>query len=85
MAWLSRDDVKNIVADALREVADFSGEIDGYEISILTEQHQVVFMNAIPGKLEAKGFRVTLSLSKLQSFPTMGDLIVYIEENQAKL
>ena len=54
-------------------------------VSPVASAGAMVFMNAIPGKLEAKGFRVTLSLSKLQSFTTMGDLIDYIEENQAKL
>jgi len=85
MAFLSRDEVKSIVTSALEEVATLSGEIEDYKMSVLKNELQVIFMNAIQKKLNDKGFRVTLSLSKLQSFETMGDLINYITENQGKL
>ena len=85
MAFLSRDEVKSIVTSALEEVATLSVEIEDYKMSVLKNELQVIFMNAIQKKLNDKGFRVTLSLSKLQSFETMGDLINYITENQGKL
>ena len=85
MSWLTRDDVKGLVEEALREAADFSGDIEGYQMSELSEQHQVVFMGAIATRLKKKGFEVPLSLGKLQGFATIGDLINYVEENQSAL
>ncbi len=85
MAWLSRDEVKGIVAEALKEVADFSGEVGTYKMSTLSERHQVLFSNTIPKRLEAQGFRVTLNDSVWETFETMDHLIDYIEKNQKKL
>lgn len=83
MSWLTRDEVKSLIEKALRETADFSGDIEDYKISELSEQHQVVFMGAIADALKEKGFEVPLSLSKLQGFAKMSDLINYVEENQS--
>ncbi len=85
MAWLTRHQISSIVEAALREVADFSGAAAGFQIAELTDQHKVVFMNAIPPRLEAQGFRVTLTLAILSGCETVGGLIDYIEEHQAKL
>jgi hypothetical protein len=85
MAWLSREEITNAVEKALKKVADFSGDISGFRLADLSDRHQVPFMNAIAEALGDKGYRVTLTLSKLQEFTTMKDLIDYIDENQAKI
>jgi len=83
MSWLTRDEVKSLVEDALREVADVSDDIEDYQMAELSKQLQVVFMGAIADALKEKGFEVPLSLSKLQSFAKMSDLINYVTENQS--
>lgn len=85
MSWLTRDQVKGCIEEALRKVADFPGDIEDYKIKELSDTHQVVFMNAIADVLKAKGFEITLSQSKLKGFTTMGGLIDYVKENQAML
>lgn len=85
MSWLTREQVKNSVTEALLEVADIGADIEGYQIAELTDRHQVVFMDEIAKKLEAQRFRVTLTLARLQGCIDMAGLIDYIEENQAKL
>ena len=84
MSWLTRDQVKGCIEEALRKVADFPGDIEDYKISELADKHRVVFMNAIADALKEKGFQVTLSLSKLQEFNKISDLINYVDENQRK-
>lgn len=82
MSWLTRDQVKTVIVEALREVADTGGDIEGYEIAELTDRHQVVFMEKIAEKLGGRSFRVTMTLARLQGCSTMAGLIDYIEENQ---
>ncbi|HEX9613894.1 MAG TPA: hypothetical protein VGA55_00215 [Bacteroidota bacterium] len=82
MPGLTGSDVRDVVAKALREVADWSGNIDELGFTKFTDFHKQVFINAIALHLAYQGYSVTLSRTKLSEFKKMKELIAYIEDRR---
>ena len=81
MADLARADVKRIVVDALRRVADFNGDIEGYNFKRFGVFQKEVFLAAL--KAGVLGFArnsnshydIDLTQDSIDEWPTLGDCI----------
>jgi len=47
MAFLEKNQIKEMVKSALKDVADFSGEIDSFEFKHFHEFHKKVFLTKL--------------------------------------
>lgn len=79
---LSKPDVIDVVTKALKEVADWKGDIGEVTFEKFTEFHKQVFINGVALHLSLLGYGVTLSKTKLGTFKSISDLIGYIFENR---
>ncbi len=95
MAFLEKVQIKDMVKEALKEVADFSGEIDSFEFRHFHEYHKKVFLTKLKelinkspyydrnGNIEyERYYDVPLSISVITSWNLISDCINYIFENQ---
>tara|TARA_R110001632_G_scaffold66891_3_gene157320 strand:- start:8406 stop:8711 length:306 start_codon:yes stop_codon:yes gene_type:complete len=96
MSTLNREQIKSIVTEALRSVADFNGDIENFTFEHFQEYSKQVFTNKLVELINAAPFynylgvldstqcyRVVLSNSIVNSWVTLEDCINYIEENIA--
>jgi len=95
MAFLEKKQIKEMVKAALKEVADFSGEIDSFEFKHFQEYHKRVFLtklneliNKSPyydrnGNVEyERYYDVPFSISVMSSWSLIIDCVDYVYENQ---
>ncbi len=82
MAWLTRDEVKEIVCECLSEIGNFDGDCEEVLIAELTDQYIIDLGNCIQDKLNDRGFSVVLTVELIESKEKVSDLIDYIENNQ---
>ncbi|WP_243350082.1 hypothetical protein [Parabacteroides sp. FAFU027] len=95
MAFLETDQIKEIAKCALKEVADFSGDIDSFEFKQFQEYHKTVFLTKLKeliNKLPYYGvdskvnpekyYDVPLSKDTLNTWASVKDCINYVYENQ---
>jgi len=96
MAFLKKDQIEEIVKIALKEVADFNGDIKNYEFKHFHEFHKKVFLSKLKGLINKslyyrrdgntdndRYYDVPLSMSLINSWKMMIDCIDYIYDNQA--
>lgn len=94
MAFLQRQQVKEIVEKALKAIAGFNGDIENYEFSSMNDFQKKVFLDKlvqflhqapyhdIYGKPDpTKYYDAPLSLSLLNTWQTMKDCIDYVLNN----
>lgn len=84
MAWLTRDQVKQIVCGALSEIANYDGDCEQYQIAEIDDQYLPDFGNSIQDKMNEQGFEVTLSIPIIKEKTTISDLINYVKSNQRR-
>ena len=95
MAFLKRDQIKEIVKNSLLSIADFTGDIEGYEFKHLNELHKKVFVTKLKKLINEEPYRdragnihmdqyydVPLSMGLVNSWKTLPDCINYVRENQ---
>lgn len=85
MAWLTRDEVKEIVCDSLNEIGNFNGDCEEILIAELDDVYIIELGNSIQDKLREKGFTVTLSIPIIKDIEKISGLINYINEHQLQL
>ena len=56
MAFLKRDQVKVIVADSLKVIADLPADVEEAPLNMLNEQQQQVFLSTLKTKLNASPY-----------------------------
>lgn len=94
MAFLKRAQIEEIVEKALKEVADFNGDIKNYEFKHFHEFHKKVFANKLKAFINdsphydrsgntdfERYYDVPLSMVVINSWNTLPDCIEYIDEN----
>ncbi|NVN95847.1 MAG: hypothetical protein HXX18_11245 [Bacteroidetes bacterium] len=95
MAFLNKNQIKETVNTALKNVADFTGEIDNYEFKNFHEFHKNVFINKLKelinsgpyydraGNIEyERYYDVPLSIQIFNTWVTINDCIQFIYNNQ---
>lgn len=95
MAFLSRNQIKDIVTNALSVVADFNGDIDNYEFKNFHESHKNVFINKVKELINSypyydragnsdfeRYYDVPLSVESFNSWLIISDCIQFIFDNQ---
>jgi len=95
MAFLSRNQIKEYVGKALKEVADFTGDIEPYEFKHFHEFHKNVFITKLKEFINAspyydragnadfsRYYDVPLSMGIVSTWNTMADCIDYVNDNQ---
>ncbi len=86
MPLLSRDEIKQVVKDCLREIGGFDGDIESLSLKGSDDRHLDRFVDCIVGKLTNKRITVVLSVSFVRRMidddKTIGDLIDHINGNQ---
>lgn len=94
MAFLKKDQIEEIVKIALKEVADFNGDIKNYEFKHFHEFHKKMFITKLK-ELINKGpyydrtgnaeyeryYDVPLSMGIVNTWSTLLDCIDYINDN----
>lgn len=98
MAYLNREQVKDIMTEALKSVADFSGDIENYSFSNFQDTQKQVFLTNLKSTInnspyynrdgstsDHKYYDVPLSLSLLNSWQNMSDCIDYVLNNQTSI
>lgn len=96
MAFLNKNQIKKIVENALLSIADFTGDIEGYEFKYLNELHKKVFVTNLKKLINnepyldgagntdmTRYYDVPLSMSLVNSWKTLPDCINYIDDNQS--
>ncbi len=95
MAFLKKNQIEEFVKTALREVADFTGDIKNYEFKHFNEFHKKVFASKLKGLINKspyydrsgntdyeRYYDVPLSTSIIDTWKTMSDCINYINDKQ---
>lgn len=88
MAWLTREQVKQIVTEALKEIADFTGDVEQYLISEIDDVYKPDFIGEIRQRVVDKGYDINLSINGqgtgINHMEDIGVLIDYIWDNQQR-
>lgn len=95
MAFLKKNQIEEIVKTALKEVADFTGDIKNYEFKHFHEFHKKMFVTKLKELInkgpyydragnteDARYYDVPLSMGIVNSWKTMLDCIEFIYDNQ---
>jgi hypothetical protein len=95
MAFLSKNQIKDIIQSALKEVADFTGDIENYNFNHFKEYHKKLFVTKIKELImkspyyDRNGnsstdryYDVPFSNSTVNSWRTLDDCINYTFNNQ---
>lgn len=86
MTWLTRDDVEAIVTSALKEVADFNGDVENYTFDHFDKALMRTFIDAVDDGMREKGYTVVLSVSLIENYvelgKTVGEFIDYVNDSQ---
>ena len=85
MSWLTRDEVRQIVKSALDAVANYADNFEEYHISELPEPNKKIMIDEIAAGLKERGYRVSLSITKLNEFDIFRELVDYIDSEQSKI
>ena len=94
MNFIDRNTAKETVKRALKEVADFTGDIENFSFTYFHEFHKKVFINSLKvlvnqipcsdhmGNISNdEYFDIDLSISLLNGWSTIGNTIDYIANN----
>ena len=94
MAFLKRNQIEEIVKIALKEVADFNGDIKNYEFKHFHEFHKKVFITKLKEGIYKRPYfdragneeyeryyDIALSMGLINTWPTILDCIDYIFDN----
>ncbi|RNC83814.1 MAG: hypothetical protein ED557_08560 [Balneola sp.] len=88
MAWLTRDEVKDIVCDSLNEIGNFNGDCEEILIAEIEDVYKLDFCDAIQNRMDERGFEVDLSLnddtSGINNMNKISSLIDYVRVNQMR-
>lgn len=95
MAFLSKVQIEEIVKIALKEVADFTGDIKAYEFRHFHEYHKIAFITKLKGLINEgpyydrtgnseyeRYYDVPLSMGIVNSWNTILDCLDFIYNNQ---
>lgn len=86
MPVLTRDEVKKIVEDCLRKIADFDGKVEKFKLTGAHKKSLNKFTGCIARRLRGKRITVPLSVSFLEGTikedKTIGYLIKHIDDRQ---
>ena len=85
MPPIDRPASKECAATALKGIADFNGDIEGFTFSHWHDFHKTVFINLLAGCIRKKGSRIVLNEKKLDDFASIGDLIDHVEDKAVYL
>lgn len=96
MAFLTREQVKEIATEALHEVADFNGDIENYSFEHFHDYHKNVFAISLKkllmespyyfrdgGTSMERYYDIPLSTGIINSWSSLTDCINYVTANQA--
>lgn len=84
MPILTRQGVKRIVEDALRRVADFDDDVEGYNFRRFGTFHKEVFLAALKSGVvgtvrdATSHYDVNLNADSFADWPTVGDCITWV-------
>lgn len=81
--WLTRDEVKDIVRTALKQVGSPSGDIEKYTFEGWDSHHKRVFVIAVTDGMLKTGHDIFLTEGKLDRFANIGEFIDYVTDEQA--
>lgn len=94
MAFLNKQQIEEIVEKALKQVADFTGDIKNYEFKHFHEFHKKVFATKLNELINAspyydrsgntdfdRYYDISLSMNTIDSWQTMLDCINFIHDN----
>ena len=94
MAFLTRNQIKEIVKKALKEVADFTGDIENYDFKHFHEFHKKVFITKLKSFVNEgpyykrsgettkdRYYDVPLSIGIFNTWNTITDCINFIYDN----
>ena len=76
---------KECVKEALKRIADFSGDIESFTFNHWHEFHKTVFINAVAVCVRKKGSRIVLNEGMLKNFENIGEFIDFVREEAAFL
>lgn len=94
MAFLNEPQIEKIVKKALKEVADFTGDIKNYEFKHFHEFHKKIFIAKLKGYINEgpyydragnsdyeRYYDIGLSMGLINSWKTIKDCIGYIVDH----
>jgi hypothetical protein len=95
MAFLTRDQVKQVVIDALRTVADLPANVEAADFKSMNDLQKHMFLSALKSKLNAQPYNmnngttnhlayydVDLMPDSIDDWATVKDCIDFINDNQ---
>jgi len=95
MAYLTRDQVKTIVTDSLRAIADLPADVEAATFDMLNDEQKKVFLATLKKNLNASPYYqddgttantsyydVDLTMSSFANWPTVKDCIDWVTEHQ---
>jgi len=95
MAFLTRDQVKQVVIDALRTISNLPSNVEMADFGSMNELQKQMFLSALKSKLNALPYNmndgttnhlayydIDLMPDSIDNWPTVKDCIDFINDNQ---